>query len=135
MIAVSVGPIEFLGEEPTHEVGTTEMGGVDGLIQPARAELLAGAVEASGGHVLDGRMVPSEGIGDAAGVLRRQGMRPLSPSEAVTGVEDLGWAVQAAEQGMGADAVVDPVTGRAVSPEINKAGGTVGELSDLKPGG
>lgn len=122
-----------MGEEPTHDVPATEMGGDDGLIQPRKPELLRGDPLASGGHVLDGQAGNREQISDADGVVRRAGMRPLSVAEQLTGVEDGAWVTKAGEEGMGADALVDPYTGRAASGEINKAGGVPGELSDLKP--
>ena len=129
---MSIGPIEFLGEEPTHEVPATEMGGEDGPIQPAKVDLLRGDPLASGGHVLDGRAVGGGVNSEGGNILHRAGNRPLSSAEAVSGVEGGEWAAVAGAQGMGADAVVDPLTGRALSPELNVDGKSA-RLSDLKP--
>lgn len=65
-------------------------------------------------------------------MLARAGGRALSDGEAVSGVEGGEWAAVAAAQGLGADAVVDPLTGRAVPPEVN-VDGAKAKLSDLKP--
>lgn len=119
------GPIEFLGEEPGHHVPGTEMGGVSGLIQPERAEILLGDPAASGGHALT--------ESEVAAVMGRVARIPQTSLA--------GGAIVVSD----GDAVVDPLTGREVPAELNKkstadpesgggrAGGSVGELSDLKP--
>lgn len=118
---MTTGPIEFLSDSgPAREVPSTEFGGADGLIQPANDTRLNGDPEASGGHTLEsGRREESS---EVAGIIARDAMRPLSPTEGWTGVAST-------------EDVVDPVTGRVAPSTVNKAGGTgVGELSDLQPG-
>lgn len=126
------GPIEFLNEDPRDTMPDSEIGGADGLIQPLRPEVLSGDPLASGGHVLDGKAGSREAISDAAGVMRRAGMRPLSSSEGWTGAEDPAWKAVGAKEG-GADAVVDPRTGRAIGSDVNGAGGVPGEFDGLLP--
>jgi hypothetical protein len=116
---MSNGPIEFLGESAGHEVPSTEMGGADGLIQPAKAEQLSGDVSASGGHNDEALL-----NGEVAGMMMRKATEPLDAREQVTGESSVGERIE------------DPVTGRVVPPSRVKAGATgqPGELSDLQPG-
>lgn len=117
------GPIEFLTDSVAQEVPRTEMGGADGLIQPEVDSELLATPEATGGHVLDGRAVGGGVNGEVSAMMSRAAMRPLSPMEAWTGEPDNG------------EEIYDPVTGRQVSPDLNKeSSGERGELSDLKPG-
>jgi hypothetical protein len=116
---MTTGPIEFLSDPgPAHEVPDTELGGADGIVQPEKAERLSGDPEASGGHTLEG--VNREKVSDVARIMARRGLTPLSAREGWTGVADT-------------EIVTDPVSGREVPESMNKAGGTKGELSDLKP--
>lgn len=108
------GPIEFLGEEPLHEVGETEFGGVDGLIQPARDDgAFLGSPESKGGHA---DLYSSE----VNTVMSRRARMPLVGREQVDGVSADG------------EAVVDPVTGREV-PADRMEDGLSARLSDIKP--
>jgi hypothetical protein len=104
------GPIDF-GDQPVHETGyATEMGGVDGLIQP---ELVAGK-EA---HV---DLTEQEKRDIAA----RRGMHALSTREGWTGIPD-------------DERIIDPMTGRELDKseltDVTDAASHKGELSTLKP--
>lgn len=112
---MSNGPIEFLSDGEVHEFPATEMGGADGLIQPAVVD----GAEAHGDEAL---LSVREGASEMRGIMERSARRVGSYSEQVTGVSDLG-----------TDEVIDPLTGRAVPVDGNKLGGKPGELSDLKP--
>lgn len=121
----SSGPIEFLGEEPPHDLGGTEFGGVSGLVQPEKGETLKGDPDASGGHVWSKDAVGGGVNAEVSQAITRAGGVPLNPREAVTGVSDTG------------EEVVDPVTGRVVPAEFLGSapdlGDEVGGLSDLQP--
>lgn len=127
---MSQSPIEFLGEEPGHDVPDSEYGGADGLIQPA----LPDPRGASGGPMLPGHdddalMATREGAGEMLGMMARRANVPLGSMEAVTGIAGAGNAGPGGE-------VLDPETGRVVPVDANKTGGKgAGELSDQKPGG
>lgn len=114
---MSSGPIEFLSDVEGHDVPATEMGGADGLIQPAKVGEgeFAGAPEAQGGHS-DEALYEFEksGIaGRAAGV-------PLVVAEQRSGESLTGEVVQ------------DPVTGRTLKPD-QLEDGLAANLSDLQP--
>lgn len=129
---MSNSPIEFLDEEPGHDVPRTEMGGADGLIQPEMSETMEGAADAQGGHVLGNEAVGGRVNREVARMMARKAMRPLSSREAWTGEPDDG------------EEIVDPRTGRVVPPERNETasgggdalGGDVraeaGEISGLR---
>jgi len=104
---MSESPIEFLSTREARRVGASEFGGESGLIQPAEAP---GGGE---GHaILDATEV--------AGIAIRHGSLPLSGLEQVSGEQ--------------AGPVVDPVSGRVVSPaDLEDVTGDGGQLSDLKP--
>lgn len=102
---MSSGPIEWLGEEPGHEVPSTEMGGGDGLIQnfPPSGELVA-----ADGMPIRHDLTASE----IRGVMARKASVPVDVSARN---ED---AVRAAEDDAG---VVDPHTLRVLEDEdINR---------------
>lgn len=108
---MTTGPIDF-GDEPVHETGySTEMGGVDGLIQP---EVVGGVVS---GHALTESEISQ--------IADRRARVPLSTHEAWTGEADT-------------EQIIDPITGREVDPadlkDVTDAEGHKGELSDLQPG-
>lgn len=113
-------PIEFMGEEPGHDVPRTEFGGDDGLIQGEQPARLKGDPNASGGHVLDDgpdRQVVSE----RAGIVARVAMEPLVGSEQSTGVSLTGEELR------------DPVTGRVLlGGGMPMSGGAPGELDGLR---
>lgn len=113
---MSTGPIEFLGGGSVHEVGATEMGGADGLIQPRKDGLMEGAPEAEGGHSIMG--VGAEG--ERSSVAARVAGKHLSLREQITGEADT------------PDVMFDPVTGVALPPDW-KVNGVGAALSDLKP--
>lgn len=126
---MTTGPIEFVGDSgPPREVPATEVGGADGLIQPANDVPLSGDPEASGGHDLESDKADT--LGEINAMMARRAMTPL------VGREQLG----VAEPGMfgdveGTGEVIDPATGRAVPASRNQESGGVGsrELGDLKP--
>lgn len=123
----SQGPIEFLGEEPAHDLPGTEMSGESGLVQPAVAGgAFAGAPEAAGGHEWSSRAVGGGVNSEVSSALGRAAMLPLVGSEQTTGVSLTG------------EVVVDPLTGREVPADLNVAAPPVGDvrgsLSDLQPG-
>lgn len=120
---MTTGPIEFISDRgPDHTVAPTEMGGADGLIQPAIDVVLQGDPEASGGHTLEGDTYQE--VQEVAGIMARRAMQPV---DVVRGI-----VLDAAIAADGADAR-DPVTGRVAPSTINKAGGSPGELTDLAP--
>lgn len=97
-VVVSTGPIEWMGEEPGHEVPATEMSGADGLIQPNAAEV--GLRDAEGmeiGHVVD--------ASEARGIATRASHVALSLREQRTGEPD-------------DERVIDPHTGRELEAEV-----------------
>lgn len=116
---MSNGPIEFLGEEPVHEVPRTEFGGADGLIQPEDDTILPGGVEASGGHRLDGDS--REVIGERSAIMARAAREPVSGEAGRTGVDP-------------DQTVVDPVSGRFLADSLSEDGLSA-RLSDLRAGG
>lgn len=104
------GPIDF-GDAPVHETGyATEMGGVDGLIQPE----MIGPAEAHS------ELTEQEKRDIAA----RRGMHALTPTE--------GWTGEVADE-----RIIDPMTGRELDKadlkDVTDAVSHKGELSDLKP--
>lgn len=107
---MTTGPIDFGEGEPRATGYSTEMGGVDGLIQP---ETIAG----KDAHV---DLTEQEKRDIAA----RRGMHPLTPSE--------GWTGQVADE-----AIIDPMTGRELDKselmDVTDAPTHRGELSSLKP--
>lgn len=105
--AVSTGPIEFLGEGPVQEVPDTEMGGADGLIQPA--EPPGGARTSADGMEL-GHTDDALTGGEIIGGNRRAAWLNGSYTEQVTGVAD-------------EETIVDPVTGRVMPERRNVSGG------------
>lgn len=123
---MSQSPIEFLGEEPAHELPSTEFGGADGLIQPLVPPVRG--LNALEGHGDEAFLGTREGVGELNSMIMRRGSTPLDPTEAWTGV------ASAASMGPGGE-VMDPETGRLVPVDGNKPGGAgAGELSDLQPG-
>lgn len=118
---MSNGPIEFMGEEPGHDVPHSEYGGDDGLIQPEQPGVLRGDPAASGGHMLTDDAGERGIVGEKAAIAARVAGKPLSPREQVTGEAD-------------DEDLIDPVTGRSIGPGALKAGGGgAGELSSLQP--
>lgn len=116
---MTTGPIEFLSDAgPAHEHPATEYGGADGLIQPAKDEILSGDPEASGGHSVMGSQ--AEVQGERSSMAMRAAMAPLSLREQKTGEAD--------QQGV----MVDPATGMQV-PQDWAVDGESGKPSDLKP--
>jgi hypothetical protein len=94
------GPIEWMGEEPGHEVAATEMSGADGLIQPSPAEVGLKAADGMDiGHELD--------QSEVRGVMTRASHVELTLREQRTGIPD-------------DEAVIDPHTGREVTPDLVK---------------
>lgn len=109
---MTTGPIDF-GDEEVHATGySTELGGVDGLIQP---EVVGtGSVESGTGHE---DLTESE----KATIVARRAKVPLTSHEAWTGEPDT-------------EDIVDPVTGRLVDPaDLEDVTGTGGTPSDLAP--
>lgn len=116
------GPIEFMGEEPGHDVPLSEYGGDDGLIQPEQPGILKGDPAASGGHVLTDDAGDVQRVHEKSSIAGRAAMQNGSLREQVTGVAD-------------SEEIVDPLTGRQVGlGAIKKGGNGSGELSSLKPG-
>jgi hypothetical protein len=102
VVPVSSGPIEFLGEEPGHEVAATEFTGSDGLIQPSPREV--GLKARVDGMEIGHELTASE----VSAVSGRAARVPLNYREAGTGESDTG------------DLVVDPLTGRVFTEEDQK---------------
>jgi hypothetical protein len=128
VVAMTNGPIEFMGEGELREVPSTEMGGADGLIQPTDDRELRGDPEASGGHDLESDK--RQALSEVSGILRRRAAVPLTGREQLGEVEP---GMFGDEEGTGEP--VDPVTGRKAPASRNVASGGVGskELGDLKP--
>lgn len=123
---MSNSPIEFLGEEPGHDVPATEYGGDDGLIQPEQPGVLRGDPAASGGHVLSEDAGERGIVGEKNAVGVRAAMANGSLREQVTGEAD-------------DEEIRDPATGRVVPPgayknvDGSRRGSASGDLSSLQP--
>lgn len=118
---MSNGPIEFMGEEPGHDVPATEYGGDDGLIQPEQPAILRGDPSASGGHILSDDAGDVQRVYEKNSIAVRTAMQNGSLREQLTGEADN-------------EEIVDPVTGRQVGVgALKKGNGERGELSSLKP--
>lgn len=129
---MSSGPIEFLNDEPLHDSGVSEYGGVAGLIQPADGVGARGGRAGLPGHELTPSeiarvMVRGGSVGGGSSVLRADGS-VIVGTGSVGSVTDL---VAASGVGLG---VVDPVSGRVLDPDASKdVTGDGGTFSDLKP--
>lgn len=119
---MSTSPIEFLGDAPVHEVPTTEYGGADGVVQPERADVLASAPEAEGGHRLDADT--RRAVSERSVIAGRAARAPLVGSEQTTG------------ESLTGEVVTDPVSGRVLpepwADKVDGDGDGAG-LSDLIP--
>ncbi len=110
---MSIGPIDFLNEDPRDPDVATEFGGVAGPIQPAVDTPLKGDPDASGGHS-DENLYNRE----VTNMMTRAAVVPLNPREQVTGEPD-------------SQEVIDPLSGRKVIDTRNTQSSGPGELGDL----
>jgi hypothetical protein len=125
---MSNSPIEFMGEEPGHDVPLSEYGGDDGLIQPEQGAVLLGAPVASGGHMLKGD--DRQMISEKNNIMMRAASEPLPPSEGKSGIPDNPGIIDDPETGrrLPSDASVavdpaDPAGSTAVSDLKDSLGG------------